>query len=145
MAGCFFYLAQLNFIRPVSSPGLWFLFEVAGPMAFVGLGIWLTVLALDSIHSLLSADCPSVIVSQDGITVSNIARTIAWADVDRVFVYRGRPQTFPVIWLTGDSRYYRRFWPFWRAESIGLHTGEPEETVARIRAHPGYRGERDDP
>jgi hypothetical protein len=145
MAVGIFYLAHANFRWPVRPGGLWpLLFDVAAPMALTAGGIALVVHMLDNIHALAFADRPYLMVSQHGISVSNIARPIAWADVERVFVQRGSESIFPVIWLTQDSRYYRRFWPFWRATALSVHTSEPDETVAMICAHPGYRGEPDD-
>jgi hypothetical protein len=145
MASGFFYLAYtLSKDAVRSSLPLNLLFDIAVPLAFLAAGCAVTVLMLEYIHAFAYAERPYLTVSEQGLSVSTITRPIAWEHIGRVFVHRSRPGTFPVVWLTKDSRYYRRFWPFWRAGSISLHTLEPGKTVAMIRAHPSYRGEPDD-
>jgi hypothetical protein len=145
MASGFLYLALTGILdasratRPLN-----LLFDIAAPLSFGALGIMVTVLTLEYMHAFTHADRPYLTISDDGLSVSNITRTLAWGDISRVFVYRRQRRATLVVWLAKGSRYHRRFWPFWQTSTVNLYVREPDKMAAMIRAHPGYRGEPDD-
>lgn len=145
MASGFLYLAGAGLLDALRASGpLNLLFDVAVPVAPGAGGIALTVLTLERMHAFTYADRPYLTISDDGLSVSTIARPLAWEDISRVFVYRRQKRVRLVVWLAKGSRYHRRFWPFWSTSTVNLYVREPDKTVAIIRAHPGYCGEPDD-